>query len=71
MTSKRAFLQKVTALLTSMANKVSPHFHLMLLFFQSSGVCVQSPPIIPVPGYPLCLVPHLRSLDDRFSYPVV
>ena len=51
--------------------KVSPHFHLMLLFFQSSGLCVQSPSIIPVPGYPLCLVPHLRSLDDRFSYPVV
>ena len=48
-----------------------PHFHLMLLFFQSSGLCVQSPSIIPVPGYPLCLVPHLRSLDDRFSYPVV
>ena len=46
-------------------------FHLMLLFFQSSGLCVQSPSIIPVPGYPLCLVPHLRSLDDRFSYPVV
>ena len=42
-------------------------FHLMLLFFQSSGLCVQSPSIIPVPGYPLCLVPHLRSLDDRFS----
>ena len=39
--------------------------------FQSSGLCVQSPSIIPVPGYPLCLVPHLRSLDDRFSYPVV
>ena len=28
----------------------------MLLFFQSSGLCVQSPSIIPVPGYPLCLV---------------
>ena len=26
--------------------------HLMLLFFQSSGLCVQSPSIIPVPGYP-------------------
>ena len=51
--------------------KVSHHFHLMLLFFQSSELCVQSPSIIPVPGYPLCLVPHLRSLDDRFSYPVV
>ena len=24
-----------------------------------------------VPVCPLCLVPHLRSLDDRFSYPVV
>ena len=31
----------------------------MLLFFQSSGLCVQSPSIVPVPGYPLCLVPHL------------
>ena len=39
-------------------------FHLMLLFFQSSVLCVQSPSIIPFPGYPLCLVPHLRSLDD-------
>ena len=38
--------------------KISPHFHLMLLFFQSSGLCVQSPSIIPVPGYPLCLVCH-------------
>ena len=28
------------------------------------------PSIIPVPGY-LCLVPHLRSLDDRFSYPII
>ena len=28
----------------------------MLLFFQSSGLCVQSLSIIPVPGYPLCLV---------------
>ena len=43
----------------------------MLLFFQSSGLCVQSSSTIPVPGYPQCLVPHLRSLDDRFSYPVV
>ena len=34
----------------------------MLLFFQSSGLCVQSPSIIPVPGYPLCLVPHLSHL---------
>ena len=33
-------------------------------------VCT-SPPIIPVPGYPQSLVPHLRSLDDRFSYPGV
>ena len=40
------------------------HTHLLFL-------CVQSSSIIPVPGYPLCLVPHLRSLDDRFSYPVV
>ena len=29
----------------------------MLLFFQSSGLCVQSPSIIPVPGYPLCHFP--------------
>ena len=33
--------------------KVSPQFHLMLLLFQSSVLCVQSPSIIPVPGYPL------------------
>ena len=39
---------------------VSQHFHLMLLLFQSSGLCAQSPSIIPVPVYPLCLVPHLR-----------
>ena len=39
----------------------------MLLLFQSSGLCVQSPSI-PVPGYPLFLVPNLRSLDDRLSY---
>ena len=38
--------------------KVSTHFHLMLILFRSSGLCVQSPSIIPVPGYPLCLVPH-------------
>ena len=40
----------------------------MLLLFQSSGLCVQSPSFIPVAGYPLFLVQHLRSLDDRFSY---
>ena len=56
----------------AMQEETNAHlFHLMLLFFQSSGLCVQSPSIIPVPGYPLCLVPHLRSLDDRFSYLVV
>ena len=27
--------------------KVSPYFHLMLLLFQSSGLCVQSPSIVP------------------------
>ena len=26
--------------------KVSPHFNLMLLLFQSSGLCVQSPSIL-------------------------
>ena len=41
----------------------------MLLLSQSSGLCVQSHSIIPVPGYPLCLVLHLRSLDDRFYTP--
>ena len=50
---------------------VSPHFHLMLVLSQSSGWCVQSRSIIPFPGYPLCLVLHLRSQDDRFSYTVV
>ena len=53
------------------ALKVSPHFYLTLLLFQSSGLCVHSPFIIPFPGYPLSLVQHLRSLDDQFSYPVV
>ena len=43
---------------------VSPHFHLMLLLFQSSGMCVHSPSIIPVPVYPLCLVPHLSILGQ-------
>ena len=36
----------------------------MLLFFQSSGLCVQSPFIIPVPGYPLCLVPKKKTLQS-------
>ena len=53
------------------AIKSLPALHVMLLLFQSSGLCVQSPSIIPVPGYPLCLLPHLRSLYYRFSYPVV
>ena len=48
--------------------KVSPHFHLMLLLFQTSGLCAQSPSIIPFSGYLLCLALHLRSLGDRFSY---
>ena len=34
----------------------SLHFHLMLLLFQSSGLCVQSPSIIPFPG---CCQAHL------------
>ena len=38
------------------------------LFFQSSGLCVQSPSIIPVPGYPLCLVPHLRTFGTWFLW---
>ena len=47
----------------------SPHFHLMLLFFQSSGLCVQSPSIIPVPGYPLCLVfPIIKRLAITLMY---
>ena len=46
-------------------------FNARIIPIQSTGVCVQSPSIIPVPGYPLSLVQHLRSLDDRFSYPVV
>ena len=37
----------------------------MLLFFQSSGLCVQSPSIISVPGYPLCLVSHLSSSREK------
>ena len=43
--------------------KVSPHVYLMLLLFQSSGLCVQSPSIIPFPGYPLCLVSHHLMID--------
>ena len=35
----------------------------MLLLFQSSGLRVQSLSIIYFPVYPLCIVPHLRSLD--------
>ena len=32
---------------TGTGSKVSPYFHLMLLLFQSSVLCVQSPSIVP------------------------
>ena len=54
------WLSELFCLCCMAALKVSSYFHLMLLIFQSSGLCVQSPSIIPVPGYPLCLVSWVR-----------
>ena len=43
--------------------QVTNHFHLMLLLFQSLGLCVQSPSIIPVPEYAnkLYIGPHCQD----------
>ena len=41
--------------------------HSHLVYGDRCGTCVQPPSINPVPGYPLCLVPHLRSLDTLIS----
>ena len=38
-----------------------PHFHLMLLLFQSSGLCVQSPSIIGI-GYNINILQQTANL---------
>ena len=64
-------LSELFCLCCVVALKVSPHFHFVLLLFQYLGLHLQSPSMIPFPGNPLHHVTHLRSLDDRFPYPVV
>ena len=53
------------------ALQVSSRFVKCTYYSNPRGFRVQSPSIIPFPGYPLCLVPHLRPLDGQFWSPVV